>query len=751
MRTTIRTRILLIFIGVFFVQALLVSAFLLHLHNKSLSAQVNEQLRTTSNNAQAQLTIFFNTAFHELEIASHQVERMAQKDYQQHNLLKTLKKINPAFSALAFYDINGIIKSTVSDLKNDAAPEYFTENNTLFTIPFNSGNSYITELTSENSQPAIGLSQPVSFLDNSYLIGVIAAIVPYDFLQNIVDRLILPPNQNILILNNEGQVLAQKSQNDEKFTDFPDEQEWNGELVINHIRYLTASSPLDFHDQHFIIIASIDASKSWAPTTRSFMLLTLIIILLLLLSAFLWWTIHTKIVAPLSQLSDSSAIIVQGNEVNISETSDTEFQNLTDTMNALNHQLKESNQSLEDEMLRRRREEKAANMAKIDAEKANQAKSIFLANMSHEIRTPLHGIIGMLEMLGKNPLNKDQEQLLTMMKVSAQRLHTMINSILDLSQIESGKFKLHQSPFSLSELFTEVVGLMQVQVKSQEKNITISSEQTSDIPDALVGDSGRIRQILINLLNNSIKFSEKGAIHLTVELKSKPDEETVELLFSVSDSGTGIPDEEQHAIFEAFARGSLDTDKVVEGTGLGLTISAEFVQAMNGKLWLEKTDETGTTFCFTIQCGLATEEFRKDREFIKKAIQEKRLSGIRIFLAEDEYINQRIISAYLEEQGGLVTVCSNGQELLDTMTNEIADIILMDIRMPVLDGLKATKMIRELEKNSAHLPIPIVALTAQATTDFEEECKNAGMDDYLTKPIPFDRLVEIICNLVGKV
>lgn len=727
------------------------SAFLLHLHNQSLSNQVTEQLRTTSSNAQSQLSMFLDTALHELEMASHQVERMAQKDYQQYNLLKTLKKNSPAFSALAFYDINGIIRSSVSNLKDDAIPTFFTENNALFTFPFNSGSPYITRLTSENDQPAIGMSQPVNFLDNSYVIGVIAAIVPYNSLQSIVDKFILPPNQNLLILDIEGQVLAQKSQNGEKFTDFPPEQEWNGELVINHIRYLTSSSPFEFHGQHFMIIASIDASKSWAPTARSFMLLTLIIILLLLLSAFVAWTINKKIIAPLRHLADNTAIIVQGKDVNISEASDTEFQDLANAMNTLNHQLKESNLSLETEILRRRREEKTANMAKIDAEKANQAKSIFLANMSHEIRTPLHGIIGMLEMLGKNPLNEEQEQLLTMMSVSAQRLHTMVNSILDLSQIESGKFQLHQSPFSLSELFTEVVEFMQVQVKNQEKDITISSEQTSDIPDSLVGDSGRIRQILINLLNNSIKFSEKGSIHLTVELKSKPDDETVELLFSVTDSGSGIPDEAQHAIFDSFARGSLDTDKVVEGTGLGLAISAEFVQAMKGKLWLEKTDEKGTTFCFTIQCGLATEEFKQDREFIKKAIPEKRLSGIRIFLAEDEYINQRIISAYLEEQGGLVTVCSNGQELLDTMKDEIADIILMDIRMPVLDGLKTTKIIRELEKNSAHLPIPIVALTAQATTDFEEKCKNAGMDDYLTKPIPFDRLVEIVCNLVGKV
>lgn len=751
MRTTIRIRILFIFIGVFFIQALLISAFLLYLHNKSLSNQVNEQLRTVSSNAQSQVSIFLETALHELEIASHQVERMAQKDYQRYNLLKTLKKNNFAFSSLAFYDINGIVKNSVSDLQEDKCSRLFTENNALFTFPFNSGTPYITKIISENGQEAIGMSQPVNFLDNSYVIGVIAAIIPYNSLQAIIDKFILPPNQNLLVLDNEGKILAQKSQNGENFNEIPLEHEWNGELVISHTRYLTASSSLEFHGQHFKLIAAIDANKSWAPTARSFMLLTLIIILLLLLSAFVWWTTNKKIIVPLRLLANNKAIISQGKEVNVPEYSDTEFQDLAKTMNTLNHQLKESNLSLQTEILRRRREEKTANIAKIDAEKANQAKSIFLANMSHEIRTPLHGIIGMLEMLGKKHLNNDQEQLISMMTVSAQRLHTMVNSILDLSQIESGKFQLHQSPFSLSDLITEVIDLMQVQAKNQKKEITISSEQAPDIPDALVGDSGRIRQILINLVNNSIKFSKQGYIRLNIMLKSKPAKETVELLFSVTDSGSGIPEESQHLIFEAFARGSFNTEKVIEGTGLGLAISSEFVQHMKGKLWLEKTDKNGTTFCFTIQCTLAPEEFKQNREFIKKTIQEKRLSGIRIFLAEDEYINQRIISAYLEEQGGLVTVCANGQELLDVMQDEIADIILMDIRMPVLDGLQATKKIREREKSSAHLPIPIVALTAQATTDFEEECKNAGMDEYLTKPIPFDRLVEIVCRLVGKV
>ncbi len=746
MRTTIRTRILFIFVGVFAIQTLLVGSFILYQHNSTRKNWVRQELQTTADNISSQVHFFFQTVLHDLDTAGQQIERIAQKDYQRHHLLNTLKNNNPAFKALAFYDINGIVKSAVSSENHWDVHDFFSDHSTLFSFPYDTDAPHVTSIQSLTNETVIAMSQPVSFLDDAYTIGVISALVPLNSMQPILDRTNIPEHQDILVLDSNDKVIARKLKSSSIPSSFSSGMNWQDEVVINSIRYISSSVQFDFHGELFTVVSLVRINNSIAPSGSSFMLLVFLILLLLLLSTIVAWTTNKKIIEPLQILAKASATMARGENVVLDTTNDAELQDVSKALQTMNMQLRTSNDSLKDEISKRRREERNAIMAKMEAERLNQAKSIFLANMSHEIRTPLHSILGMLKMIKKDPLSAEQVKLLTMTSVAGEHLQNTVNTILDLSQIESGKFELQQYSFSLSELLREVTGLMYLQ--ANEKNITIIHTLSPDIPDRLQGDSGRIRQILINLLGNAIKFSDQGTINIEVEHLGTGDEDAAELLFKVTDCGHGISENDIDNIFDAFERGKNESNNIIEGTGLGLTISNEFVQHMGGKLWLKQTGPEGSTFCFTIQCALAKDESDAINEEEENSLTDSPLSGIRVMLAEDEFINQRIIAAYLEEMGAQVTVCQHGQELLDKMKEEEADIILMDIRMPVMNGLEATKRIRNSEEGSAQLAIPIVALTAQATTDFELKCREAGMNDYLTKPVPFGRLVKIIRELV---
>lgn len=747
MRITIRSRILIIFVGVFCIQALTIGAFLLYQHNKDIHDRTQQQLYSDSQNISRQVSSFFHGVLHDLETAGQQIERIAQKDYQRHHLLYTLQENNPAFSALVFYDLNGIVKSAVSDKYDENIPHCFLNNTKLFEIPYNSGKPFIQPLEDKEGNRCITISQPVFFLNNSYVIGVISALVPYTNLQTILDQTSLPKHHGVMILNDKGLLIAQKQNVGNSF----EVKEAFYEIKIDDTKYLNAAISINFFNQKFTIISLVSKDNSINFFTKSFYELAGLTFVMLLMSFLVGITTFKKIIAPLQKVATSSADMAKGDSVDSFHLSnDSEFHDLGTALQSINHQLLDSNESLGQEVLKRKEEGKIAILAKLDAEKENQAKSIFLANMSHEIRTPLYSMLGMLKTLRKEPLSQEQTRNLSMTFVAGERLLTILNSILDLSQIESGKFQLITSSFSLSKLLIEVVDLMNYQ--AEEKEIKVSSIIPHNIQDSLLGDSGRIRQILINLISNSIKFSQQGIIRIKVEELPHVKENKIKLLFSITDNGEGISEQDQQNIFAAFERGKLKSDMVIEGSGLGLAISSEFVEYMGGKLWLEKSGSEGSTFCFTIQCAIDHNTSISDTASNASLATTDvgSLSGLHIMLAEDEFINQRIISAYLEELGAHVTVCQHGKELLNKMQQDEADIVLMDIRMPVMNGLEATERIRAIEAKSSQRPIPIIALTAQASTEFEVKCRNAGMNEYLTKPIPFNQLVTVILELVKK-
>lgn len=391
--------------------------------------------------------------------------------------------------------------------------------------------------------------------------------------------------------------------------------------------------------------------------------------------------------------------------------------------------------------------------AKIAAEEANSAKSMFLANMSHEVRTPMNAVIGMLDLTLETDLTEDQRDNLNTAKEAADNLLNLLNDILDISRVESGKVKLEYIEFDLWKLVESITkGLS---VLANKKNIKLTSSIHPDVPRCVVGDSTRLRQIIINLVNNAIKFTHEGKVVIGLQAVHISEDE-VEITTSVSDTGIGIPKDKQGLIFEVFTQADASVTRKYGGTGLGLAISKKLVEMMNGRIWIESEEGAGSTFRFTARFKLISQgekgvlrEKKKPFVFLEKETPSKGLRILNILLAEDNLLNQKIAQKLLEKKGWLVTIAQNGQEALDQLKGKNFDAVLMDVQMPILDGLEATRMIRRKEEETGG-HIPVIAMTARAMAEDEKKCLDAGMDAYISKPIDAAKVYETIESMMEK-
>jgi len=389
----------------------------------------------------------------------------------------------------------------------------------------------------------------------------------------------------------------------------------------------------------------------------------------------------------------------------------------------------------EREMLMHIQLERDAVAAQKEAIRTTQVKSDFLNSMSHEIRTPLNGILGMLTLLGNTELNSLQKSLIHTMDTSSKVLLNLINQILDLSKIEAGKVELNENNFDLKTLVDSTIAI--VDLPAREKHLTLASQIHTEANGFYLGDSFRIQQIILNLLNNAIKFSDRGIVTLKIEKVSVLDNESV-LRFEVIDSGIGLDEAGVQKLFKAFSQVQAPQERTQAGTGLGLAISKHLVELMNGRIGVESRIGSGSKFFFEIKLknSTRTEVLQTVGEQMPVKTVDK-IKG-RILVAEDNKVNQKVASSMLELLGCTARVVENGVQAIEALRSEHFDIILMDGQMPEMDGYEATRRIRQGEAGVENSKIPIMAVTANVVQGNMQSCYDAGMNDFVSKPIDFD-------------
>lgn len=408
-------------------------------------------------------------------------------------------------------------------------------------------------------------------------------------------------------------------------------------------------------------------------------------------------------------------------------------------------ELQSANEALKSEIEIRKRTENELIQAKDIAETANKTKSSFLAKVSHELRTPMNGILGITSVMLSADIDEKNRKYLSMVKVSADNLMRIINDILDISKIEAGKLSLSPTVFKLHELIEHTLDLFRINIKN--KGLDLFIDIANNIPENLFGDPIRLQQIIVNLMGNSMKFTDQGHISLSVK-KHTEHSGNIELLFSIVDTGIGIAPEKIGDLFQSFSQLEGHFTRKYGGTGLGLAISKELVELMGGKIWVESSPKQGSNFSFTVRMKVdtsgSTDEPEEEPLSLKELANQYDIPHLNILVAEDSLINQEVLKQVLIVKNFDVVMVSNGLEALEVSDSTDFDLIFMDVQMPEMDGIEATKKIRQRENDRSLERIPIIGLTAHEHEANIQECLDSGMDSCISKPFDWHTVFDML-------